>query len=91
MPRPKKPAYLLSCFNQRSEVTGLLVMMHMRFPLSLGNLEDQLFERGINIGLEMVRFWRNRFGPMVAATFADTVSSGCGGSSIGTGTSTRCV
>ena len=45
----------------------LTVMMYVRFPLSLRQLEDLLFERGIDICHEMVRFWRNRFGPMFAA------------------------
>jgi putative transposase len=36
-------------------------------PLSLRQLEDILFERGIGICHETVRFWWNRFGPMFAA------------------------
>jgi putative transposase len=42
-------------------------MMYIRFPLSLRNVEDLLFERGIDICHETVRFWWNRFGPMFAA------------------------
>jgi len=42
-------------------------MMYVRFPLSLRNVEDLLFERGIDICHETVRFWWNRFGPMFAA------------------------
>jgi len=45
----------------------LVVMMYVRFPLSLRNVEDLLFERGIDICHETVRFWWNRFGPMFAA------------------------
>src|SRR3546814_5695632 len=48
-------------------VIRLVVMMYVRFPLSLRNVEDLLFERGIDICHEMVRFWWNRFGPMFAA------------------------
>ncbi len=44
-----------------------MVMMYVRFPLSLRNVEDMLFERGIDICHETVRFWWNRFGPMFAA------------------------
>ena len=44
-----------------------MVMMYVRFPLSLRNVEDLLFERGIDICHETVRFWWNRFGPMFAA------------------------
>ena len=43
-----------------------MVMMYIRFPLSLRNVEDLLFERGIDISHETVRFWWNRFGPMFA-------------------------
>lgn len=42
-------------------------MMYIRFPLSLRNVEYLLFERGIDICHETVRFWWNRFGPMFAA------------------------
>ena len=42
-------------------------MLHVRFPLSLRNVEDLLHERGIDISHETVRFWWNRFGPMFAA------------------------
>ena len=41
-------------------------MMYVRFPLSLRNVEDLLFERGIDICHETVRHWWNRFGPMFA-------------------------
>ncbi|WP_425407618.1 IS6 family transposase [Hwanghaeella sp.] len=36
-------------------------------PLSLRQVEDILFERGIDICHETVRFWWNRFGPLFAA------------------------
>ena len=41
-------------------------MMYVRFPLSLRNVEDLLFERGIDICHETVRQWWNRFGPLFA-------------------------
>lgn len=41
--------------------------MYVRFSLSLRNVEDLLFERGIDICHETVRFWWNRFGPLFAA------------------------
>ena len=40
--------------------------MYVKYPLSLRNVEDLLFERGIDISYETVRFWWNRFGPMFA-------------------------
>ena len=41
--------------------------MYVRLPLPLRNVEDLLFERGIDICHETVRLWWNRFGPMFAA------------------------
>ncbi len=41
-------------------------MRYIRFPLSLRKVEDLLHVRGIDISHEMVRYWWNRFGPMVA-------------------------
>jgi len=54
-------------FNSSPEVIRLVVMMYVRYPLSLRNVEDLLAERGIDINHETVRFWWNRFGPMFAA------------------------
>ena len=54
-------------FKTSPEVIRLAVMMYVRFPLSLRNVEDLLHERGIDVCHETVRFWWNRFGPMFAA------------------------
>jgi putative transposase len=54
-------------FNSSPEVIRLTVLMYVRYPLSLRQVEDLLFERGIDICHETVRFWWNRFGPMFAA------------------------
>jgi|ERR1700761_5677751 putative transposase len=54
-------------FNSSPDVIRLVVMMYVRYPLSLRNVEDLLAERGIDISYETVRFWWNRFGPMFAA------------------------
>jgi putative transposase len=48
-------------------VIRLTVMMYIRYPLSLRQVEDLLFERGIDICHETVRLWWNRFGPLFAA------------------------
>ena len=45
----------------------LAVMLCVCYPLSLRNVEDPLHRRGIEIRHETVRFWWNRFGPIVAA------------------------
>ena len=44
-----------------------MVLVYVRFPLSLRNVEDLLFERGIDLCHETVRLWWNRFGPLLAA------------------------
>ena len=54
-------------FDSSPEVIRLVVMMYVKYPLSLRNVEDLLFERGIDICHETVRLWWNRFGPMLAA------------------------
>nr|WP_022685429.1 IS6 family transposase [Sphingomonas phyllosphaerae] len=66
MPRPRKPASPFRYFNSSPEVIRLVVLMYVRFPLSLRNVEDLLFERGIDICHETVRLWWNRFGPLFA-------------------------
>ncbi|HUS39382.1 MAG TPA: hypothetical protein VMX74_08030 [Pirellulales bacterium] len=53
-------------FKTSPAIIRLAVMMYVRFPLSLRNVEDLLHERGIDISHETVRFWWNRFGPMFA-------------------------
>lgn len=54
-------------FKTSPEVIRLAVMLYVRFPLSLRNVEDLLHERGIEISHETVRFWWNRFDPMFSA------------------------
>jgi len=54
-------------FHSSPEVICLAVMMYVRFPLSLRNVEDLLHERGIDVCHDFVRFWWHRFGPMFAA------------------------
>ncbi len=54
-------------FKTSSEIIKLAVMMYVRFPLSLRNVEDLLHEKGIEISHESIRFWWNRFGPIFAA------------------------
>ena len=54
-------------FKTSPEIIRLAVMMYVRFPLSLRNVEDLLHECGVEISHETVRFWWNRFGPLFAA------------------------
>ena len=53
-------------FKTSPEIIRLAVMMYVRFPLWLRNVEDLLHERGIDITRKTVRFWWNRFGPLFA-------------------------
>ena len=54
-------------FKTSPDIIRLAVMMYIRFPLSLRQVEDLLHERGIDISYETVRAWWNRFGPLFAA------------------------
>ena len=54
-------------FMTSPEIIRLAVMLYVRFPLSLRNVEDLLHERGIDVSHETVRYWWHRFGPMFAS------------------------
>jgi putative transposase len=54
-------------FKTSPEIIRLAVMLYVRFPLSLRNVEDLLHERGIDISHETIRLWWNRFGPIFAS------------------------
>jgi putative transposase len=54
-------------FKTSPEIIRLAVMLYVRFPLSLRNVEDLLHERGVEISHETVRFWWHRFGPLFAS------------------------
>ena len=47
-------------FNSSPEIIRLAVLMYVKYPLSLRNVEDLMAERGIYISHETVRFWWNR-------------------------------
>ena len=68
MARKPKPDNPFRWFDSSPEVIQLVVMLYVRYPLSLRNVEDLAFERGIDICHETVRTWVSRFGPMFAAT-----------------------
>ena len=44
----------------------LTVLLYICYPLSLRQVEDLLFERGIDICHETLLFWWNRFSPVFA-------------------------
>ena len=49
-------------FKTSPEIIQLAVMLYVRFPLSLRNVEDLLHERGVDVNYESVRYWWQRFG-----------------------------
>lgn len=53
-------------FRTSPEIIRLAVMMYVRVPLSLRNVEDLLHARGVDVRHETIRLWWNRFGPMFA-------------------------
>lgn len=65
--KPKPPPSPFRWFDSSPEVIRLVVMLYVRFPLSLRNVEDLAHERGVDICHETVRKWVDRFGPMFAA------------------------
>ncbi len=77
-------------FKTSPEIIRLAVMLYVRFPLSLRNVEDLLHERGIEVSHETIRFWWNRFGPMFAAEIRRNGPSACEPGRKGSGTWTRC-
>ena len=48
-------------FKTSHEVILIAVMLYVRFPLSLRNVEDPLHESGIDITHETVIVWCGRF------------------------------
>lgn len=55
------------CFNSSPDVIRLTVLLYVRYPSSLRQIKDLLFERVIDICHETVRFCWNRFDPIFAA------------------------
>jgi len=51
----------LRYFKTSPEIIQLAVMLYVRFPLSLRNVEDLLHERGVDVSYESVRYWWHRF------------------------------
>ena len=58
MPNPVSLRY----FKTSPEIIQLAVMLYVRFPLSLRNVEDHLHERGVDVNYESVRYWWHKFG-----------------------------
>ncbi len=67
MGRKSKAAGPFREFDSSPEVIRFVVMMYVKLPLSLRNVETFWLSAGIDVCHETVRFWWNRFGPMCAA------------------------
>ena len=57
MPNPVSFRY----FKTSPEIIQLAVMLYVRFPLSLRNVEDLLHERGVDVSYEFIRYWKHMF------------------------------
>ena len=55
-------------FKTSPEIIRLAVMMYVRFPLSLRNVEDLLRERGIDVSHEAVRCVFRSIRPVIPTT-----------------------
>ena len=53
-------------YKTSPEIIKLAVMYYVRYPLSLRQVEDILFERGIDVCHETIRYWWNNFGTVFA-------------------------
>jgi putative transposase len=63
-------------FRTSPEIIGLAVMLYIRFPLSLQDVEDLQHERGTEVIHQTVRYSWRRFGPMFAAEIRKRGASG---------------
>ena len=55
MAHPRKPASPFRHFYSSPDIIRLAALIYIRFPLSLRNVEDLLFERGVDICHKTVR------------------------------------
>jgi hypothetical protein len=76
-------------FDSSPEVIQMVVLLSVRFPLSLRKVEDLAFERGVDIRHETVRKWVNRFGPMAAGRAGQGAWQPCVSIPTGSGASTK--
>lgn len=53
-------------YKTSPEIIKLAVMYYVRYPLSLRQVEDILFERGVDVCHETIRYWWNNFGHIFA-------------------------
>jgi len=61
---------LFTYYKTSPEIIRIAVMYYVRYPLSFRQVEDILYERGIDICHETVRYWVNRFAESLQEKFA---------------------
>ena len=76
-------------FKTSPEIIRIAVMMYVRFPLSLRNVEDLLHERGIGITHETARVWWGGSGRCLPPRSGAPASTPCAPIAIAAGISTR--
>jgi len=76
-------------FKTSREVIQLAVMMYVRFPLSLKNVEDLLHERGIEVSTKASGFGSTDLAPSSQSRYGLSAQRTCAGIPNGSGTSTR--
>ena len=63
-------------FKTSPEIIPLGVLMYVRFLLSLRNVEDLLYERGIDVCHESMRLWVDRLGGVVSGNGLEVTDPG---------------
>ena len=90
MPHPRKPASPFRYFNSSPAVIRLVVMMYVRFPLSLRNVEELLLERGIHSAARLRGSGGTGSAPCSPQKFGASAFRVCARSVTGVDTSMRC-
>ena len=60
-PLPMIGRGLFGVFQARPEIIRLAVMLYVRFPRSLRNVEGLLHECGVDVSHETIRYWFRQF------------------------------
>ncbi|MGJ8670093.1 MAG: hypothetical protein ACSHXK_11445 [Oceanococcus sp.] len=53
-------------FNYSEDLIRWAILLYVRYPLSLRQVEELMAERGVDVSYETIRLWWNRFGPDVS-------------------------
>ena len=53
-------------YKHNPAIIQLALLLYIRYPLSLRQVEDMLYERGGDISHESIRLWWNKFGLLIA-------------------------